>query len=79
MQWQLQVPSAGQGASRLSDVFRRPVARGPHETSFVRGNCHPGLLISAVANELFPLLKPSDKGQATWPLLIGFTVGLIFM
>lgn len=39
-----------------------------------------GLLISAVANELFPLLKPSDQpSQGPWPLLIGFTVGLVFM
>jgi len=39
-----------------------------------------GLLISAVANELFPLLKPSHQMNfATWPLLIGFTVGLVFM
>eukprot|EP00913_Durusdinium_trenchii_P003624 g3352.t2 len=36
----------------------------------------PGLLISAVANELFPLLKPA---QSQLPLLVGFTVGLIFM
>eukprot|EP00438_Fugacium_kawagutii_P034572 Skav235589 [mRNA] locus=scaffold163:104492:112133:+ [translate_table: standard] len=39
-----------------------------------------GLLISAVANELFPLLKPTNQVQGTpWPLLIGFTVGIIFM
>ena len=44
------------------------------------GMIRAGLLISAVANELFPLLKPSDQpSQGPWPLLIGFTVGLVFM
>lgn len=42
----------------------------------------PGLLISAVANELFPLLSPKQGVSphvATGALLVGFTVGLVFM
>jgi len=41
-----------------------------------------GLLISAVANELFPLLTPTNgPGQvtSTLALVVGFAVGLIFM